>query len=610
METYEDKLESAFYMNMDPVHRLGERFPWLDTVEQIASDQGFFHWELRFAAVFALGGFDLQVGNPPWVRPIWKEQRVLAEFEPWFELTEKAPMPVYNARRAELILRPEVRAFYIDELVDLTAMGSFFGNAATYDLLVGTQPDLYRGFMIRTWGNTNLHGTVGLLHPDTHFGGERENLLRGATYPRLRVHGDFVNAGQRFFPRPVGDTTHFGIHIYGRPKEVNFTHLSWLTDAIELTRSLSLAESSELPAVWDNESGAPGVRYKGEWDSRPHPGRVIKVDHETLALWQRLTGETDVEVGQAKLLTPVSSEEQDAIAVLANYPVRIGGLDPYLSSGFHEGNAKKDGIIKYELSRPGDWREIILKGIQIGLANPIFKSPVANSNDAYGLDLVSMPIDAVPETEYRRDVDVSRYEIVQDRWIDRKSSEPRRYTEYYRLAWRSQIAPNTERSLFAALIPPGPTHVSFVHSLAFPDARSTALAAGFWSALSLDYFLRVGGMGHLQTRSAKNLPFGSLDHPLASALLLRTMRLNCLTNAYCDLWAEVHDDSWRADSWACAWDGLAPLSDVGPTWDGDTPIRTSGLGGRLWWRSTHWLPCGWGWTWRRLSRFTGRRSRS
>jgi hypothetical protein len=42
MEDYEDKLESDFYMNMDPVHRLGERFPWLDTVETIAEAQGFF----------------------------------------------------------------------------------------------------------------------------------------------------------------------------------------------------------------------------------------------------------------------------------------------------------------------------------------------------------------------------------------------------------------------------------------------------------------------------------------------------------------------------------------------------------------------------------------
>ena len=63
----------------------------------------------------------------------------------------------------------------------------------------------------------------------------------------------------------------------------------------------------------------------------------------------------------------------------------------------HESGAKKEGLIKYDLSNPGDWSEVILKGIQIGLANPMFKSPDANSNDAFGLDLVPMPIDETPE---------------------------------------------------------------------------------------------------------------------------------------------------------------------------------------------------------------------
>src|SRR5205823_5128449 len=106
------------------------------------------------------------------------------------------------------------------------AVNEFFSTPAVYDLLVGTQPDLYRAFMIRTWRSIGLYGTVGLLHPDTHFGGDREKVLRGEAYLRLRIHGDFVNALQRFFPRPVGDTTHFGIHIYGHPKEIGFAHLS------------------------------------------------------------------------------------------------------------------------------------------------------------------------------------------------------------------------------------------------------------------------------------------------------------------------------------------------------------------------------------------------
>ena len=52
------------------------------------------------------------------------------------------------------------------------------------------------------------------------------------------------------------------------------------------------------------------------------------------------------------------------------------------------------------------------------------------------------------------------------------------------------------------------------------------------------------------------------------------MRLNCLTIAYADLWADVYDDAWLQMTWACSWDGLPPLAEVGPTWEYDTPLRT------------------------------------
>jgi hypothetical protein len=573
MEEYEDKLESDFYMHMDPVWRLAEHFPWLDTAEQIAVDRGFFHWELRFASVFADGGFDLQVGNPPWVRPRWEEDPVLAEYEPWFELAEKPPAPEQQRRRTALLADADTREFYLYERTAQAGMDAYLSNAATYDLLVGTQPDLYRAFMIRTWRNIGQCGTVGLLHPDTHFGGDREKVVRGEAYLRLRVHGDFVNALQRFFPRPVGDTTHFGVHIYGRPKEIEFAHLSWLTDATELPRSIALAEAGALPDGWSQASGAPGVRYMGEWDSRPHPARVIRVNRDVLSIWQSLTGD-DVLVGQARLLSPVSIEEQDAISVLANYPTRLGEFNPQISRGYEESSAKKDGLIKYDLSNPGDWSEVVLKGIQIGLANPMFKPPDANSNDAFGLDLVTMPIDATPKTEYRRATDVSEYEAAQDQWVDRRSAVGRRYTKFYRLAWRRQIASNTERSLYAAIIPPGPAHVDLMRSLALADNRLTVLAAGFWSSLPLDYFVRIAGKNDLTTGVAKALPCGSPDYPLAHALLLRAMRLNCLTGEYSDLWADVYDQAWRADTWVCGWDGLPPLAEVSPTWAADTPLRT------------------------------------
>ena len=57
----------------------------------IAAAQNWFHWELEFSPVFARGGFDLQVGNPPWVRPRWSDEDALAEHDPWFGITDPIP---------------------------------------------------------------------------------------------------------------------------------------------------------------------------------------------------------------------------------------------------------------------------------------------------------------------------------------------------------------------------------------------------------------------------------------------------------------------------------------------------------------------------------------
>ena len=195
-------------------------------------------------------------------------------------------------------------------------------------------------------------------------------------YKRLRVHGDFVNAVQRFFP-PTSEPTSLtsAIHIYGQPQEIGFAHLSWLMDAAELPKSLALAEAGELPEGWDQESGtrrsstrATGTRgrIQREWS-----GSIARclLSGSALPVRRRSADRAD------KLLSPVSIEEQDAIRRLRSIQRVSVDFDPQISSGYHESGAKKEGLIKYDLSHPGDWSEVILKGIQIGLANPFFKSP-------------------------------------------------------------------------------------------------------------------------------------------------------------------------------------------------------------------------------------------
>ncbi|MFJ6934556.1 hypothetical protein ACIQV2_15270 [Streptomyces globosus] len=612
LKGYEETLPG--FMGMDASNP-EDRFPWLREVRDIAEDQGFLHWDLEFALIFAQGGgFDLQVGNPPWVRPQWNESAVFSEYEPWFELDTKASVEDRDRRRQEVLASSAAYRWLLGELTSTSTQAAMLASPQMYPLLSGTRPDLYRAFMCQVWAHTSATGTSGLVHPDTHFTGEKEGALRQAAYRRLRIHGDFFNPGHRFFQKPVGESSHFGVHIYGRSGEIGFDHLSWLvsTDALRLSPQ------------HDGSGYGPGIRYRGgAYDERPHLNRVVRVDAHQLSIWQRLLEEADSPAEQARLLFPVSTAEASAIEALADYPVRLGS-DARISAGYNETTARAQHLIAFnridpttgQEYLPNRWRRVILKGTQLGVATPVFKRHDANSNDPFGANLVTLPEDFVPDTAYiRANGRDLAYLRDQEMWTDHqalarlRASEKaimrarrliahtdgipeeqvpqvridgillqraqRRYVTFHRLAWRRQVAPDTERALYAALVPPGTAHVHAVHSLAMPEPQLTALVAGFWASLPLDYFLRVTGRGDLQVKGAKAMPTPSLGHPLAPALLLRTLRLNCLTRAYADIWAELYDPTWPAyEPWACDWPGLQPLHDVTPEWRPETPLRT------------------------------------
>jgi hypothetical protein len=52
------------------------------TVEELAQQYRFFHWHLQYPQVFAKGGFDVVLGNPPWERVKIQEQEFFAERSP------------------------------------------------------------------------------------------------------------------------------------------------------------------------------------------------------------------------------------------------------------------------------------------------------------------------------------------------------------------------------------------------------------------------------------------------------------------------------------------------------------------------------------------------
>ncbi|MEV4665448.1 class I SAM-dependent DNA methyltransferase [Micromonospora echinofusca] len=561
MSDIERKLDGV--IGVDAPWTLSDRFPWLLAADQIAKQQGFFHWELTFADSLTRGGFDLQVGNPPWVRPRWSEDAVLAEHDPWFRLIERVPVEAWRDRKEALFKRSlPARRDFVAELTDNVGVVTALGHVAVYPLLAGTQPNLYRAMMCRVWSHLTRRGTAGLVHPDTHFGGTREGALREAAYRHLRVHAGFINAANWAFADATR-STEFGLHIYGSPGSIRFRHLSRLYAASVLPMSLDHA----------GDGPVPGQRHQGAWDNRPHRSRVIEVDEMTLAVWQRLRGNQGADaVTRTALLQPVTVEEEQAISALSSSGRRISDAAPHISRGFDEANAKKDGLIRWQQTSPVRLDELVLQGPHFGVATPFAKVPrvPCRARSDWDLaDLTNLSPDFIPRTNYVISGSGGHAGGGQDAWNGRI------YTEYYRLAWRRMIAFDIERSLFASLIPPGPSHVHAVHSMALCTNVETALAAGTFASLPFDYLLRITGRADLQPGEVRTMPAPPpIHHPLTLSMLLRTLRLNCLTSAYDGLWRELFHPEFRLEEWAVEWDGLGSLGDVTQVWEPGTPLRT------------------------------------
>ena len=553
-----DHNERALH-NMKALLSLQIDHPWLGTVREIAEREGFFHWELDFAPVFARGGFDLQVGNPPWVRPRWEENLMLAESEPFFKLADRIPEEIFHSRRDAVLREGAARTAYLADLASSIGMNEHLGSAIEHQVLSGVQTNLYMNFMERTWRSMRMTCAVGLLHPDSHFSDPKAIGLREATYPRLRRSWSFRNELQLF--EEVDHHATFGVGIYGRPRETKFLSIAGLFDP----------ETVDASLCHDGSGPEPGLQLPwGGWDLRPHKSRVVTVDRAVLASGALLFDAPGTSPTQARLIRPLTVDHLEVLRIMATQPRRMADSSYKWTRGWEEDKAKQNGYIKWGTSRPDSWTDVVLQGPHFFVATPFAKQPndpCLNKNDYSDWVLESLPARVIPRTNYQRACDIDRYGLGLVRW----NGDP--YNSRWRLLWRNMVDPGNERTLSAAIILPGPTHVNTVHSLALPTNRATAFVAGLWVSVPLDYLVKVSGNSHVQAEFVDRFPVPML-HPAASLLLLRTLRLNCLTQDYGPLWEELFEDRFAGDRWTSLFQWRAPLGDVTQEWTMETPLRT------------------------------------
>ena len=535
------------------VQSVVDEHEWLTVVQEVAKAQGFFHWELDFATVFARGGFDLQVGNPPWVRPRTDVAGLLSEGDPWWSLSNKPPVTVKKERMPRTLARPGVLRTVLDGTAEVIVLSELLSDPTVYPLLSG-QPDLYRAFMCQVWNHQNEHAISSLIHMETHFTDTKTPELRASAYRHLRRHWQFINELSLF---EIKDNKRYGVHIYGTDQEPSFLHATSLYHPETVTRSLMHDGSGEEPGFKDPHTGT--------WDLRPHAARIETIDKSTLKTWRTVTESENWH--STPMVSTVNSAASRTLTTLATQP-RIGSLNLKFSRGWDESIDRQKGRFTKEWDATS-WSDAILQGPHLYVSTPLYKQPnesMLHNQDWTSTDLEALPANAQPITQYKPAGDRTTYDRLYTHWGD----SPAR--NHYRTAWRRMAANTGERTLAPAIIPPGTAHVHPICSAGLPEDTSATLilVSGIASSLLADFQIRSRARNDIHGSDFSLLPAPDYHSDIAIGILLRTLRLNCLTDAYADLWAECWNEAFLDDSPILERYDERP---IGPEWTVDTPLR-------------------------------------
>ncbi|MBE6485123.1 MAG: class I SAM-dependent DNA methyltransferase, partial [Actinomycetaceae bacterium] len=181
-------------------------------------------------------------------------------------------------------------------------------------------------------------------------------------------------------------------------------------------------------------------------------------------------------------------------------------------------------------------------------------------------DFEALPADAQPVTQYKPAGDRATYDRLYTHWGTTSARD------HYRIAWRRMAANTGERTLIPALLPPGAAHVDPVFSAGTSSGSSTQLilTLGLASSILADFEIRSRSRNDIRGTDFNLLPTLHTESPLASRIVSRVLRLNCVTDAYADLWSECWDEVFLEDSPILERYDERP---VGPVWTPDTPLR-------------------------------------
>jgi len=566
-------------VDLERLYRLSPRF---ELASRIAEEWRFFHWEVEFADLFRdRGGFDLVVGNPPWITVEWEEGAVLGDAEPQFVLRTSSATNLRTLRDQTFAKYPALQDRWANEYSGSQGMQTFLNATANYSELKGLRANLYKCFLPRAWRTLAAKGVAAHLHPEGVFDDPRGGALRAILYPRLRYHFQFINELNLF--EDVHNQTLFSISVYsGSVESTCFESISNLFSPLTVEHCYASTGQGTVPGIKRIDDDDSGVSTA--WELLGHRDRILDIGDAELALFASLYDDTATPSAQARLPALHARQLLSVLEKFAAHPRRLSTLQgEYFSLDmWNETLQQDDGTIRRETCFPESADDWVLSGPHFFVGTPLYKTPrrICSTNKAYDVvDLTAIPNDYLPRTNYVPNCDPDTYlaRVPRVPWVEEGESEGHRVTDYYRAANREMIGSASERTFQVTIIPEGVGQINTVLGTVFRDDRSLLDFVSMNTSLLSDFHVKSTGMGHANTTLINQLPL-PVNEAVRSMLHIRTLTATCLTSRYEGLWESLWENSFPTDSWTRDDCGSANwFFALSSMWTRDSAIRSDWL---------------------------------
>lgn len=516
----------------------------LEYVRELANKYFFFHPQLAFLEVFwERGGFDLIIGNPPWISISLDDKEFVGDYKPETFIRKTTAAKARKSLK-ELLFNSVVKNKYLELHIESTSMQAFLSVANNYHLLKGQRNNLYKNVLCNCLSSINKNGSWGLIYPQTIYEDPDGGILRSKIFKYLKYHYHFINQALLF--SEIDNQVSYSINIFrGAESDIKFDAIFNLFHPFTIERCYFKNHKEDVALKVKTADG------KYTWNLTGSKERIISVNSALLSKISGITEHASGDFNQTNLIRLHTNTLMPVLEKIKKLKNRIKDENHFITDGLNDTTTFDNHIlVKGFVNNPDlDDLELVFAGPNFYISTPWYKSirKGMKSNRDYDSFVLSL------ENEHSKPNSASKAiapTVVRNAYTSCIHKDDS-WLDHFKLAFSKMLNLGSMRTLQSSILPPNVPHVSNAISIILNSSDKLIELCGLTSSIVYDFYIKTLGKENLYPETIEQFRMG-LNKKFLPFIASRVLRMNCQTAHFANLWTENYSTSFLNDRWCKA----------------------------------------------------------